>query len=275
MTDTPPDWTCPICHQQTDPIHATTHATRLPARLTTTEWLTWLPDLAGEARATKHAANPTEQTWTHTTRLGSPMPRQAEVAYLLDWSETHTGAPLPRLVQCSRIIWDAITPTMRRTHPLPGTDIPTWRTESRWLAGVWADALTVADEIEIDWVASEISDIGRLLAQAAHVVPEPRYRCPDCGELMHSTPGGWLVCNTGVHEYPGEGRILAQWTDRAPMTAEELCTELRITRTRFDHWSSRKQIAPLNPGSKPLYWEPLDVLRRLLALDPEDVGEPA
>ena len=32
MTDTPPDWTCPICHQQTDPIHATTHATRLPAR---------------------------------------------------------------------------------------------------------------------------------------------------------------------------------------------------------------------------------------------------
>ena len=263
-------WTCPLCLRRTARTDAlrhgtTTHPATLPARMTTADRLRLIPALAHEVELTIGAPNPSNRA-DHTRRTAMAHPSLPIDAAALDalapddGLEEFSHVPISRLVECSRLIWDAIDEPTRHEHPQPVGD-PAFHTECAWLAGVWPDAQAWLDPLDFHWIESETRAICSLLASAARLTREPRYLCPDCSQPMHLGLGDWMVCESGAHTHPGPGRLERDWRRRGPMSTNSVCAALRIPKGTLDTWRDRGKLAPHHREGRTDMWLPWDVIR--------------
>lgn len=266
------EWTCPLCLHRTARVDAllhgvAAHPATLPARMTITDRLRLIPALAREVALTIGAPNPSAQAGQgkRTVRAHPALPIDVAALDVLardDGREIESLVPVTRLVECSRLIWEALDPGQRRAYPQP-LGAPTFRAECAWLASVWPEAETILDLAVIDWIDTETRDVCAQLAAVARLARETRYRCPDCGEGLYLGESGWMVCESGAHMHPGPDRLVAQWRRRPPMSTNHLASELRILPGRIRKWHERGKLEQVRVEGKTAFWLPWDVMRCL------------
>lgn len=265
-------WTCPICDRRTARVDALQHGvTRHPAnlarRMTITDRLWLIPALAREAALTLGAPNPSAQA-DRTKRIVQahpPLPIDAATLDALapdDGREIESWVPISRLVECSRLVWEAFGLDERRQHPQPVGE-PAFASECAWLANAWPTAQTVLDLSAIDWIDTETREVCLQLASVSRMSRETRYRCPDCGESLHLGESGWMVCESGTHMHPGPDRLVGQWRRRPPMTTNHLAAELRILPSRIRKWHERGKLVKVREEGRTVFWLPWDAVRCL------------
>lgn len=254
-------WCCPLCEfATTAPLtrrlsriseHAAkAHPAFLPVRrddgkpLTTADMLDSLPALVREAWLTMRTS---ADLWT----IIELDPRDARV---------YPKAMVARLVECERIVHDAMDEQTRANHPYQ-QGAPNWRDELAWLRGAWSDAQAFLDPADEAWIADEVRAIRSTLGALARVRPRPRLVCPDCSAPMHMSEDGsdWLVCDAG-HQQPGPKRLEKQWRRKPPMPTKAICEQLRVPRRTLMWWQSEGRITPTRTEGKTSYWLPWDVI---------------
>lgn len=259
-------WTCPLCDFRTtgDDVlpsvvrHAIDlHPAHLPERQTIADMLDSLPRLLREAVATVDAPNPDgPRVKVSSSRTGPPELRSARLLRLANpGSESSLFADL---VTCSRIIWEALDHDARKRHPQPVGDL-SWAAELTWLRGVWDEAQAYVDEVDFDWIETEIKHISGVFAALAGIRPRPRNLCPDCRAPMHLDDSDWLTCDAG-HQHPGPKRLEREWRRKAPMPTKDLCEKLRIGERTLLRYHHDKKIAPTRTEGRALWWLPWDVI---------------
>lgn len=267
-------WTCPLCGwtiTTTDTpaaVHAhgtITHPATLPPHTTIGDRLQLIPALAREAALTIGAPNPSGRDRAehqHTARAHQPLPIDAGTLDALAPEDgDHPDRPLTMLVECSRIIWETLTPDQRQAHPQP-VGLPTWRGECAWIADVWGDVQAQLDLADYDWIDSALHEITGTLANVARMQRTPRYLCPDCGWPMHLGETGWMLCEAG-HQHPGPERLRDQWRRKPPMSTAHLAAQLHITTERIRKWHERGKLHPTRQEGRTLFWLPWDAVRCL------------
>ena len=264
-------WACPLCDfsttsDDTTPVvirHATDqHPSYLPDREqeTTAHLIDAMPALIREAWLTIGAPNPTGKMGRAPHVPGSRVPAELWTMDALradDGREEHSKVLISRLVECSRLIWEAIDHDTRKAHPQP-VGSPRWDRELSWLRKVWADAQAWLDPCDTAWIDSEIHTIRATLASIVGLTRKPRNLCPDCRAPMH-VDADWLVCDAG-HQHPGPGRLEQQWRRKAPMRTAELSEALRVPEGTIRSWHSRGKIKPVRTEGKANWWLPWDVV---------------
>ena len=277
-------WHCPLCgFSTTAPLmvramsaarHAAErHPAYLPDKPTIADMLEAIPLLVHEAWLTVDAPNP------DGARVGSRGASRDELVLSVIRPEpdspTWTRAPktvvLSRalstalesslfapVLECSRIVWEALDAATKATHPQPIGE-PSWGTEIAWLSSTWADAQAYLDPVDFAWIESELRGVWRSVAAMAGVRPKPRNLCPDCRAPMHLSDDGWMTCDGG-HQHPGPKRLEREWRRKAPMATKDLCEALRVPRRTLMWWQSEGKIRPTRTEGRSSYWLPWDVI---------------
>lgn len=265
-------WACPLCDYRTagDDVlpsvirHATSqHPAYLPERQTTADMLDGLPALIREAIATIGAPNPDGRPGRGSRRAGWQPPVELWTIDALrpdDGAEGHSSALITRLTECSRLIWEAMDPAGRQTHPQPvGT--PKWGTEIDWLRQVWPHDQAWLDPADYAWIDDELKAIHATLAALCRLRRRPRYLCPTggCREPMHLGDDDWLTCGAG-HQHPGPVRLEREWRRKPPMPTRDLCEALRVPEGTMYRWHHEKRIKPTRQEGRAMWWLPWDVI---------------
>lgn len=267
-----PSWTCPICDHRMARVEAlqhgvTHHPASLPRQMSIVDRLRLIPALAREVALTLCAPNPSAQTdrTKRIVRAHPPLPIDVPTLDVLapdDGREIESLVPISRLVECSRLVWEAFGVDERRQHTQP-LGVPAFASECGWLINAWPAAQTMLEPSAIDWIDIETRDVYLQLVSVARMSRETRYRCPDCGESLHLGESGWMVCESGAHMHPGPDRLVRQWRRRAPMTTNHLAAELRILPSRIRKWHERGKLERVREEGRTSFWLPWDVMRCL------------
>lgn len=264
-------WECPICDWAIDAdditsaVHAhgtIAHPSTLPGGMTTRDRLVLIPALAREVRLTVRHRNPS--AWESDRGVAaSRAPKLPINAGALEVLAPEDGdqpdRPLTMLVECSRIVWEALDLQARQEYPQPDGD-PSYRGECRWLLSVWGVAQVCLDLCDIAWIEDSTRTITAQLAAVASMTAEARYACPDCGQPMHLGEDDWVICETGKHQHPGPVRLRDQWRRRPAMTTADLAAELRIDPHRIRVWRDRGKIEPIRIVGGKSWYLPWDVV---------------
>lgn len=275
-------WSCPLCDFSTtgeDVLpsvgrHATAmHPAHLPERVTIADMLDGLPRLLREAVLTIDAPNPDgPQVQVSASRRPDEDVLKGDPTRAR-WSRTPKVIKLERalrpgldsslfasLLECSRIIWEAIDADTRADHPQPLGGM-SWAAEIGWLRKVWPDAQAWLDQCDFRWIEDEMRSLWLSVAAFAGVRPKPRYLCPisGCRTEMHLADDDWLTCDGG-HQHPGPKRLESQWRRKPPMPSRDLCDELRIPRGTLRRWHHEGRIKPTRQSGQEMYWLPWDAI---------------
>ncbi|OYO16622.1 hypothetical protein CGZ93_17840 [Enemella dayhoffiae] len=237
-----------------------------PAR-TTRERLEQIPDLVAQVVLTIGAPNPGDEVGRTPRVPGSRPPIDLGVLDLLRThdhrDEDHSSAPLIRLGECSRLVWQSLDVEARQRHPQPCGELA-WRTEASWLANVWSEAQLVLDLADMDWIESEVREIHAALRSAARLRREPAYACPRCaGSMVLTWSGSVLECVDCRHTERTD--LESRYRRRSPMPTSLIVSEfshLGVTAPRLWQWKRRRKItcAETPAGSRESWFWPWDVL---------------
>ena len=224
---------------------------------TTLGRLEQIPLLVAEALLTADAPNPGDRV-RRTGKPGSKPPGNLTAAELL--TTEHAGSatlvPLPRLVECSRIIWEHLDAELEAALGHPGE--PHWVSECDWLRRAWPAAQAVLDQAALEWITDEVHAVWQDLANTVRLHRERVYRCPKCGDAMRLQDGGqWLLCDSGHTETADLER---RYRRLPPMPARMVCDLLRVNPATLRQWNKRRKIAPVRTEGREHWYLPWDVL---------------
>lgn len=220
--------------------------------------LAQIPLLVTEARLTEGAPNPGTEGRRRAGKPGSQAPGDLDVLELdiTEHDAPATLVPLPRLVACTRLIWESFTPTDEESIGRPGD--ADWTTECDWLWRAWPTAQATLDAAVLDWVVDEINGVYRQLADKVRLRRERVYRCPRCGDAMRLQEGGqWLRCDSG-HE---ESADLAGRYRRLPaMPLPMVSAALGVPEATLRTWRHRRKLQAVKVERGTPWFLPWDVL---------------
>lgn len=230
-----------------------------PAK-TALDRLRQLPSLVHQVILTLDAPNPGGEPGRATRTTGSRPPGSLHPLDLLRTTdhraEEYSTAPLIRLAECSRLVWEAFDAETRAVHPQPGG--LSWRTECAWLAESWPDAQAFLDLSDFDWIETEIRTIHSMFRAAAKLPRTVRYACPKCRGTLEPAPGSWLKCADCPHEEPAD--VERKYRRQPPRTISSLAEEFGVAESTIRSWQRRGKLAPARiEKGRPLFF-PWDVL---------------
>lgn len=227
-----------------------------PAK-TTADRLAHLPLLVAEILLTLGAGapNPGERAGRgRRPKPGSKPPGSLDVVELTVREDDRPGSlvPLPRLVECSRLIWESLDDDEKADLGVPESP-PTWRAECAWLERAWPTAQTTLDASVYEWVEDEIAAVYGQLCAMARLRAELPMVCTrlGCGNRAHLQPGNrWLVCEGGhtLDVQAERGRWLSSqdWTLNETHSALRLYVGTDVPLGSLKGWAARGHILPIN-----------------------------
>lgn len=207
--------------------------------------LAQIPILLAEVALTVGAPNPgTSSERTRRPHPGSRVPVDLDLLELLTSADADPDslAPLPMLIDCSRLIWGALNADDEAALGRPDPE-PTYATECAWLHRAWPTAVAVLDKNTLDWIENEIRLIHDRLCQRVRLRREKTYRCPECGDPMRLQDGGeWLLCDSG---HTQEADLETRYRRMPPMPVPMVADLLGIPESTLYVWKHRKKITPV------------------------------
>lgn len=236
----------------------------------TTHRIQQLPAIIDELRELDGTRNPDDSPAVHQAPVfGSKTPCNETVTFLLDPREDSHWGGLARLQDVSRIVWDALGPDGRQSHPQPTES--SWAAETAWLAPAWLAVVNTMPEVQYTAGKHQIDALYGSAAAAIGLKPPKTIPCPDCGAPLLED-GDVLVCAATArqpfrHEYPGARRIIADWADHKDMTTAEAVEQIPgCTARKLGLWRDSRKIKPAaeqksRHGRPTQLWRPWDIVQ--------------
>lgn len=218
-----------------------------------------IPLLAAEVLWTEGAPNPGDNRVRTTGKPGSRTPGDLdvfEVTVMEAGNHTATLYPLPRLAECSRLIWEALDPDEEEALGRPGD--PGWTNECSWLWAAWPIAQSALDASAIDWVHHEIASVYAMLADKVRLHREKSYTCPKCGDAMRLQEGGqYLRCDSGHEE---SANLEARYRRMPALPLGMAASVMGVNEATLRTWKHRRRLTAARVERGTPWFFPWDVL---------------